>query len=44
MTARNVLDCALQFVGAWLAKWSVDEVTDDVDDVDDLPCYEKDDR
>jgi hypothetical protein len=45
--ARRIgLGWALEEFGAWLAKWSVDDVTDDVDELDDvdgLPVYEKDD-
>ena len=44
--ARRIgLGWALEEFGAWLAKWSVDEVTNDVDDLDDvndLAVYIKD--
>ena len=41
--ARHIgLGWALEDFKAWLDKWSVDDVTDDVDDPGNLPVYEND--
>ncbi len=40
---RIALDRALEDFGVWFAKWCDDEMTNDIDNLDDLACYTKDD-